>query len=160
MRIRLIGSVNIPPIVGHDGHIIEVTAENQDLAESLVLCGSARTLKDTTDTVVLTDSGAGPQLEKLSRDQLPEGVLKASQATPLSADSPVADLATLGIHGRYIKALTDAGAKTLGDVRDKSAQLAEVPGISNAAAETIAKALRDALPPVVAGPPVAVGDGQ
>ena len=96
MRIRLIGTVNMPPIFGHDGHIIDVTEENQDIAETLVLVGSAKTLKDAEEVIPVA---TGPQLEKLSADQLPAGVLAASKGLLHPAD-PVGKLAEFDIHGR------------------------------------------------------------
>jgi hypothetical protein len=142
LRIRLIGTVNIPPVFGHDGHIIEVTPENQDVVDSLVLCGSAKVLKEA-DEVIAT--ATGPQLEKLPQDQLPKGVLDASKSAKLTAESAVADLATREIHGRYIKALNDAGCVTVADVVAKGDKLADIPGISEAAAKKIADVLKAEL---------------
>jgi hypothetical protein len=142
MRIRLIGTVNIAPVFGHDGHIIDVTPENQDVVESLVLCGSAKVLKDAAEEVIVTSTG--PQLEKLSPDQLPKGVLDASKSG-LNLHDNVAALSNFEIHGRYTKALTDAGVITIADVVAKGDKLVEIPGISEAAAKKIASVLKDKL---------------
>ena len=141
MRIRLIGTVNMPPIFGHDGHIIDVTEENQDIAETLVLVGSAKTLKDAEEVIPVA---TGPQLEKLSADQLPAGVLAASKGLLHPAD-PVGKLAEFDIHGRYVKAFTDAGVITIADVVAKGDKLSDIPGISEAAAKNIATVLKDKL---------------
>lgn len=141
MRIRLIGTVNIPPIFGHDGHIIDVNEENQAIAEQLVLVGSAKTLKDADEVIVVA---TGPQLEKLSSDQLPAGVLAASQGLLHPAD-PVSKLAEFDIHGRYVKAFTDAGVITIADVTAKADKLSDIPGISEAAAKNIATVLKEKL---------------
>ena len=141
MRIRLIGTINIPPISGHDGHIIEVTPENQEVAESLVLVGSAKVLKDAEEVIAVT---TGPQLEKLSPDQLPAGVLAASKGLLHPAD-PVGKLAEFDVHGRYVKAFTDAGVITIADVIAKGEKLSDIPGISEAAAKNIATVLKDKL---------------
>jgi hypothetical protein len=141
MRIRLIGTVNMPPIFGHDGHIIDVTPENQAIAETLVLVGSAKTLKDAEEVIPVA---TGPQLEKLSPDQLPAGVLAASKGLLHPAD-PVGKLAEFDVHGRYIKAFTDAGVITIADVIAKGEKLSDIPGISEAAAKNIATVLKDKL---------------
>jgi hypothetical protein len=141
MRIRLIGTVNMPPIFGHDGHIIDVTEENQAIAETLVLVGSAKTLKDAEEVIPVA---TGPQLEKLSPDQLPPGVLAASKGLLHPAD-PVARLAEFDVHGRYVKAFTDAGVITIADVVAKGEKLSDVPGISEAAAKNISAVLKDKL---------------
>jgi hypothetical protein len=141
MRIRLIGTVNMPPIFGHDGHIIDVTEENQDVAESLVLVGSAKVLKELEEAIAIT---SGPQLEKLSADQLPKGVLEASKGL-LHPTDHVGKLAEFDIHGRYVKAFTDAGVITIADVIAKADKLSDIPGISEAAAKTIATVLKEKL---------------
>lgn len=138
-QIRLVGTVNIPPICGHDGHVIEVTPENAGVAESLLQCGSARRVKEASDVPL---ESQGPQLEKLSPDQLPAGVLIASSGK-LTRESPVADLSNLGVHGRYIKALVDAQLLTVGDVAARGDKLEEVPGVSAAAAKQIAAAIAE-----------------
>lgn len=139
-RIRLVGTNNLPGVSGHDGHIIEVTEENQEAAETLVLVGSARTLKEPAEVIAIA---TGPQLEKLSPDQLPKGVLDASQESKLNRASAVSELSHHGIHGRYIKALTDAGKVTVGDVADVQDKLADIAGISPAAAATIQSVLKE-----------------
>jgi hypothetical protein len=141
MRIRLIGTVNMPPIFGHDGHVIDVTEENQAIAETLVLVGSAKLLKDAEEVIPVAN---GPQLEKLSPDQLPAGVLAASKGLLHPAD-PVGKLAEFDVHGRYIKAFTDAGVITIADVVAKGEKLSDVPGISEAAAKNISAVLKDKL---------------
>jgi hypothetical protein len=141
MRIRLIGTVNMPPIFGHDGHIIDVTEENQAVAEQLVLVGSAKTLKEADEVIVVV---TGPQLEKLSADQLPPGVLAASQGLLHPAD-PVGKLAEFDVHGRYVKAFQDAGVITIADVIAKGEKLSDIPGISENAAKTIAAVLKDKM---------------
>ena len=142
MRIRLIGTVAVPPISGHDRQIIEVTEENQDVAESLVLCGSARMVKEAEEVVVGTK---GPQGEKLDRSKIPQGVLDAANGPKLTNASLVAELSQFEIHGRYIKALTDAGCVTVGDVVAKSATLADIPGISDAAAKNLYTTLKESV---------------
>jgi len=139
-RIRLVGTNNLPGVSGHDGHVIEVTDDNQDSVETLILHGSARLLKEPAEKIVTT---TGPQLEKMPIDQLPKGVLDASEGK-LTAASAVGDIANSGIHARYIKALTDAGCVTVSDVLDRSATLSETPGISVKAAEQILAALEEA----------------
>lgn len=141
MRIRLIGTVNMPPIFGHDGHVVEVTEENQAIAETLILVGSAKTLKDAEEVIAVA---TGPQLEKLPTDQLPKGVLDASKGLLHPAD-PVNRLAEFDVHGRYVKAFTDAGVITIADVVAKGDKLSDIPGISEAAAKTIASVLKEKL---------------
>ncbi len=143
MRIRLIGTVNIPPIFGHDGWIIDVNEQNQAVAEQLVLVGSAKMLKDAEEVIQVA---TGPQLEKLSPDQLPKGVLDASKGLLNPAD-PVARLAEFDVHGRYVKALADAGVLTVADVVAKADKLSDIPGISEAAAKNIASVLKDKTAP-------------
>ncbi len=63
----------------------------------------------------------------------------------LKRDSAVSELGALGIHGRYIKALTDANAKTIGELADHPDAIVNVPGISPAAAEQIKKVIADNL---------------
>ena len=192
-KIKLIGAVDIPPIVGQDGVLISVNAENQTLAKTLVEIGSAREVKlpDDDDEEESGEVGSGPQVEKLDPSLIPAAVLEASKAetapggdagsgdtaavvasapevavenrgadaaplavevaeTPattgkLKSDDSVAKLAEFSIHGRYIKALTDANAKTIGELAAHQDKIVEVPGISPAAAEQIKKVIAENL---------------
>lgn len=63
----------------------------------------------------------------------------------LKRDSAVSELGALNIHGRYIKALTDANAKTIGELADHLDAIVNVPGISPAAAEQIKKVIAENL---------------
>jgi hypothetical protein len=125
-QIRLIGSVSIGSVIGHDGHLIDVTDENQAICDQLLKVGSAKSWNPK--------SKAGPvKAEKPAEDDIESD----DDSNKLVRASPVSALSKFGIHGRYIKALTDAGVTTIDQLDDKLSTIADIPGISENAAKQI-----------------------
>lgn len=130
-HIKLIGNVNMKPVVGIDGDVIEVTDANADVCSTLLEVGSAVKTAATSES-------AADDFEADDDDDDED-----DETTDISRDSPVTELLQLGIHGRYVKALQDAGITTLGGVADAGDKLNDISGISPAAAQQIRQALGD-----------------
>lgn len=124
-RIKLTSFVKRDDVSGSPGEVIDVTSKNRDVCEWLVRQQGAYRLADP-DGDPVSASDADDDLEEDSAD-----------SAELTRESPVGELATLGVHPRYVKALTDAGLTTLGAVADIAATLQDVSGISPAAADQI-----------------------
>lgn len=100
------------------------------------------------DTAAVVAAAPEVAIETRVADAAPLAVAVAeTPATTgkLKSDDSVAKLAEFSIHGRYIKALTDANAKTIGELAAHQDKIVEVPGISPAAAEQIKKVIAENL---------------
>jgi len=113
-------------VMGHDGHLIDVTPENQEVCDQLLKVGSAKAWNPKS-------KAAPVKAEKPAEDDI-EG---DDDSNKLVRASPVSALSGFGIHGRYIKALTDAGVTTIDQLADKLGTIADIPGISENAAKQI-----------------------
>lgn len=139
MKIRLTGFVDVEGLKADMGAEIEVTDDNRTICEFLLTNRAAVKLVDPADVAESSaaessdSAGDNPDDDK---EPAANGLLRADAVTRLH---------DAGIHGRYIKALTDANLLTVGDVAAKGDKLEDVPGISAAAAKQIAAVIAEEL---------------
>ncbi len=134
-RIKLTSFVETATLVAAMGTEVEVTDENREICEQLVRDRGAYEIRNAGVSVVSSDAGSGVTSGTGDKDDDSDSV------GGLNLTDPVAALGEFDIHGRYIKALTDAGVVTVADVVAKGTQLVDIPGISEAAAKKIAEVL-------------------
>lgn len=132
MKIRLTGFVDIDGFKGDMGNVVEVTPELQKTADFLLEIRAAVKVPD--EVPVEATAPAEPDKEE-----------ESEKSGNLELADSVDKLADFGIHGRYVKALKDASITTVAQVKERSAKLSDVAGISDAAAKQIQAVLAEEL---------------
>ena len=137
MKIKLTGFVDLPELTAGMGTVVEVTDDLKKVADFLVANRAAYVLPEETAT-----AEPAPQVAPTEGDSEEDD---PADNADLSGEDTVDKLADFGIHGRYVKALKDASITTIAQVKERSAKLSDVAGISDAAAKQIQAVLAEEL---------------
>ena len=132
MKIKLTGFVDIEGFSGNMGDVVEVTPELQKTADFLLEIRAAYKLPDAAPVEVTPAA-------------VPDKDDEEGKSADLELTDAVDKLTDFGIHGRYVKALKDAGITTVAQTVDRKDKLSDVAGISDAAAKQIAAVLAEEL---------------